>query len=233
MREDVRFATRVVGQQEAEPAQLPEREAREAADGRAAVDRPHGHPVAKVAQEPVRRCSLELENGNAPSVPSLPRSERDAMEEFLGPLTVLLGSLGFNALQPVSARPQPAIEADSPLSGRPLFFTQSKRPISARGASTDEGFVVFEGSRGDAQIRSSLGKGYLALRLDLIGEGAIVEEGDTIRFVRDVLFSSPSAAAAILAGGAYNGREAWRDAQGVTLKELEDQLSARADVEEP
>ena len=89
----------------------------------------------------------------------------------------------------------------------------------------DEGFIVYAGSIGDREIRSSLGVGYRALRADLIADGAIAEESDRIEFTRDVLFTSPSAAAAVLAGGAYNGREAFRDSAGNTLKSLEEKLA--------
>jgi hypothetical protein len=40
---------------------------------------------------------------------------------------------------------------------------------------------------------------------------------------RDHLFSSPSYAAGVLVGGAQNGRTAWKDTQGKTLKDLEEQ----------
>jgi len=33
----------------------------------------------------------------------------------------------------------------------------------------------------------------------------------------------------VVAGGAYNGREAWRDVSGTTLKALEEQLADAAE----
>jgi hypothetical protein len=171
---------------------------------------------------------VELLNGNVPQLPALPRSERDAMEEFLGPVSVLLGALSFNVLQPIASEQAGDQGAAAPLSKKLLRFSVAKRPVDARGSSTDEGFVVFEGSQGDAKTRSSLGKGYRAMRDELLADGGLVIEGEASRFTRDVLFSSPSAAAAVLAGGAYNGREAWRDASGTTLKALEEQLAEAA-----
>jgi hypothetical protein len=173
---------------------------------------------------------VELMNGNAPQAPSLPRSERDAMEEFLGPLAVLLGSLGFNALQAIAPSNG---GAEAPLAKRTLRFSISKRPVDASGASTDEGFVVFEGSKGDAKLRPSLGKGYRVMRDEFLADGTLVINGAATVFTRDVLFSSPSAAAAVLAAGAYNGREAWRDASGKSLKAIEEELAeAASDVTE-
>ena len=37
---------------------------------------------------------VTLKNGNAPNLPALPRADRDAMEEFLGPARLLLAALG-------------------------------------------------------------------------------------------------------------------------------------------
>ena len=171
--------------------------------------------LVQLAREAKR---VQLENGTVPQAPVLPRSERDTMEEFLESLAVLLGVLGFPILQPVTS----IGAGPTPLR---FQFRIAKRGIDATGASTDEGFVVLAGSRGDAELRGSLGKGYQAVRDGLLDDGRVVVEGSTIRFVEDVLFTSPSAAAAVLAGGAYNGREAWRTADGTTLKALEERLA--------
>jgi len=40
-------------------------------------------------------------------------------------------------------------------------------------------------------------------------------------FTKDVEFSSPSAAAAVIHGGHANGLTAWKTSKGTTLKEME------------
>ena len=47
------------------------------------------------------------------------------------------------------------------------------------------------------------------------------QEKDSLLFTRDVEFSSPSAAAAIIHGGSGNGLIAWKDKSGRTLKQIE------------
>jgi len=42
------------------------------------------------------------------------------------------------------------------------------------------------------------------------------------RFTQDYSFSSPSTAAAVVLGRSANGRIEWKDAQGRTLKELQE-----------
>jgi hypothetical protein len=46
-------------------------------------------------------------------------------------------------------------------------------------------------------------------------------EKDHLLFNRDVEFSSPSAAAAVVHGGHANGLIAWKNKTGKTLKEIE------------
>ena len=71
-----------------------------------------------------------------------------------------------------------------------------------------------------------MGSGYRQIREALLEDKSIVRETDkTFRFARDVLFTSPSAAASVLAGGAYNGREAWKDSSGRSLKAIEEELA--------
>jgi len=172
----------------------------------------------------------KLVNGNTPPRPSLPRADRDAMEEFLGPARLLLAALGFTALQPLARRPESGVEGPSgPLAEVELRLVIPKRQTDARGAQTDEGFVVRSGSRGDATVRESLQKGWRALREELLADGSLVAVAGGVQFTRDVLFASSSAAASVSLGGVWNGRTGWKAADGRTLAELEDRLVVEAD----
>lgn len=176
---------------------------------------------ARIVELAVQAKRVRLENGTSPARPALPRSERDAMEEFLEPVRTLLGALGFPLLQPIAASVE-SNERPSAVGETRLQFRMPKRQIAADGAVTDEGFVVYAGAIGDGEARHHLGKGYRARREALILEGTLVRDGEIVKLTRDVLFDSPSAAAAVIAGGAMNGREAWRDGNGRTLKEIEE-----------
>jgi hypothetical protein len=59
------------------------------------------------------------------------------------------------------------------------------------------------------------------MRQKLKAEGSLVVEPEFLRFDRDVEFSSPSAAAAVIHGGHANGLTSWKNSQGQTLKQLE------------
>jgi hypothetical protein len=63
----------------------------------------------------------------------------------------------------------------------------------------------------------------LADRNKLIANGTIVEKDGFLVFTKDTEFSSPSAAAAVIHGGSANGLTAWRDKDGRSLKQLDEQ----------
>ena len=73
--------------------------------------------------------------------------------------------------------------------------------LKAEGRRTSEGFLVFEGSQAVAELRPSAATRHpfvLKLRSTLEHDGTLVRKGDQLAFTRDVEFSSPSAAAAVV-----------------------------------
>lgn len=154
---------------------------------------------------------FKLENG-ASSGSRLPEADRHEMEEFLDKVQQLLPVLGSDILTPIVARQ----DAGSP---DPLM-TRTKG-LKATGRRTPTGFVVFQGSQAVAKPRPSVQYWIVDQRQALLDEGALVLAGAGLEFTRDVEFSSPSAAAAVIHGGSMNGQTAWKDSTGRTLKEIE------------
>ncbi len=174
---------------------------------------------------------IDLDNSAAPQRPLLSRSARDAMEEFLEPTRILLGALGFLLLESVVRRGGVSAESPAgsvPLSTTPLNFRVPKRGVEAQGYATDDGFVVLVGSVGPVDLLDSLQKGWRELREKYTADGTLEVQGNRVRFTRDVLFRSPSAAASVVCGGVRNGRRGWKDAAGHTLAELEAALALGA-----
>lgn len=172
-----------------------------------------------------------LENGNVPQQPLLPRSDRDAMEEFIIHSRILLAALGHRVLDPVAApaKAMPVLpepigkgpgEAPSPPTTSDVWYLNYKH-AKARGIRTDEGFVVLAGSEASIHEMSSLGQGWSALRQDLIKAGILKLEGDMYVFTKDRLFGSSSAAAAIVTGQRRNGPESWKNSNDQSLKQVE------------
>ncbi|MGA7413206.1 MAG: DUF4357 domain-containing protein [Bryobacteraceae bacterium] len=64
----------------------------------------------------------------------------------------------------------------------------------------------------------------IAQRKELIADGALKERGGALVFTKDVEFTSPSAAAAVVHGGSANGLIAWKTKDGRSLKQLDEQV---------
>lgn len=147
----------------------------------------------------------------------LPESDRADMEVFLSRVRQLLPVLGSDLLIPVA---QPAAK---PQSGGNLFC--QRKGAEGRGHRTPDGFVVLKGSTAVLQERESAKSwpATIAIRKQLIADGTLIQKDGFYEFTRDVQFSSPSAAAAVIEGGSANGLIAWRTTDGRNLKELDEQ----------
>jgi len=177
----------------------------------------------------------KIENYNQTQQSSLPLADRDAMEEFLTFIKLLIGVLGHKILEQVIQVEKPKsydVEFDvsslktideyfkpSELVRLELYLSMSN--ISAKSLQTNEGIVVLAGSEAAESFTNSLGFGYREIRERLIKSGQLKLEEKKYLFQNDVLFDSPSAAAAVILGYATNGRVNWKDINGKSLKEIE------------
>lgn len=171
----------------------------------------------------------ELENGNTPTLSSLPRAERDAMDELLEDIRLVLGTLGYPILEPlVKPKIAPPPGVLPPMIGtfpdEELSFTV--HDLSARGVRTDEGFVLKKGSTASKNNSDSASRKIIKMKEQLLSDGRLVDNGDHLLLAEDVLMSSSSYAAALIAGTARSGPQSWFAANGKSLKELEDSALA-------
>lgn len=181
-----------------------------------------------------------VRNSNTPQAAGLPRADRDAMQEFIEGIRVLLGVFGHRLLDsPVPRRVGPPTAEDQPPSIEPLAhpasadtsgvnqtFVLRSAGITARAVQTDEGLVVLSGSEAAKQDADGFKGGYKLKRERLLTEGVLQDAGANLRFSRDYAFPSPSQAAAVVVGYSINGQENWRTESGQTYKQFE-QLRAR------
>lgn len=142
----------------------------------------------------------------------LPESDKADMEAFFDQILQLLPILGVTAFRPVS--PSQVVTKDEVLHCR-------IKGLEALGSRTESGFVIYKGSQAVLSHRPSA-KYSKRGREQLIKDKVMVPDGDHLIFIRDVEFSSPSAAAAAVRGGASNGLTHWRDQSGKTLKDIEE-----------
>lgn len=158
-----------------------------------------------------------LENGTEPPAPALPEADRSDMDYFVGQLQIVLPVLGVNAIrvrEPSAGAPALPVEQTSPV----FRLTHGKLGVDARAQQIDGEFTVLAGSTVAASVRTSTKytastakayASYRALHERLVADGSIVVADVVGRVARDIVFSSPSTAGAIVLGRSCNGREAW------------------------
>jgi hypothetical protein len=127
----------------------------------------------------------------------------------------LLPALGVELLVPAVTK----AEKESPHE----LLTCEIKGVKATGYLTPNGIVVLSGSQAVLTPRESSTKypWSTTLREKLRAEASLIVNGDHLKFVKDVEFSSPSAAAAVIHGGQANGLTAWKNQQNKSLKDLE------------
>lgn len=168
-----------------------------------------------------------LENGNTPPESSLPRADRAAMAEFTENIRMVLGTLGYPILEPL-LRPVAPQTANPALSAAPqktetdIDFSFRVNNLLAHGALTDEGFVVRKGSHVSRVNTESAAGRVIKLKEQLIADGRLVPDGDHLVLTEDVLVSSSSYAAVLVAGTARSGPQSWIAPDGRSLKAIED-----------
>lgn len=151
----------------------------------------------------------KLTNGTAPNFNLLPESDRADMEYFIEQIGVMLPVLGFDFMQTLPVTVPTKESGGDPTS--PPTFEFAAVGVKATAMEADGEFIVLKGStarlNGTASWTSYKGK-----RDKLLADGKLVESGEpnVLRFAEDVLFDSPSAAAAVVYAGNQNGRMAWR-----------------------
>ena len=159
---------------------------------------------------------VKLDNGNKPTEPTLSEADRADMDVFLGNILGMLPVLGIHAFE----KGIESIDAD-----RKALLTCAARGASARGRDTAQGFIVLAGSTAAADEVDSLSKHFPTisqLRQDLLSNGVLVPDGTAWRFSQDYTFGSPSTASTFVLGRSSNGRTSWKDANGRTLKEIQE-----------
>jgi Domain of unknown function (DUF4357) len=171
---------------------------------------------SRLLEEAAQVNRLTLEQNQAGGS-KLPESDREDMEVFLARIRQLLPVLGSDILAPIT---QPSAKAQP----GGILYCRIKG-AEARGQRTANGFVVFHGSTAVPEPRPAA-ENYpyvLAQRKQLIAEGTLIKKDGLLVFTKDVEFSSPSAAAAVIQGGSANGLIAWKTENGKTLKQVDEQ----------
>jgi len=148
----------------------------------------------------------------------LPESDREDMEVFLTHIRQLLPVLGSDILTPIGSTPASSKRVD--------MLVCRVKGAAAHGQRTSNGFVVLKGSTAVLEDRPSADNYpyVVAQRKELAVDGTLIVKDGFYVFTKDVEFSSPSAAAVVVNGGSANGLTSWKNQDGKTLKQLEEEV---------
>lgn len=164
--------------------------------------------IYSIAKEANR---YQLMNRTIPTQSSLSEADCAEMEEFIENTKLLMSALGHKVLEP-------AIDYSNNKENDDYFYIHAIRGANAKGKPVVDGFAVTKGSAIATQVTTSMSASLKKLRKDLIATNII---DDNYIFTKDRIFSSPSLAASIVMGRNANGRTAWKNKDGKTLKSIE------------
>ena len=159
----------------------------------------------------------EVRNGNEPSQGHVTEEKEAELEEFIDYAKIVIGALGYRIFEPIIETLDTSVISSS-VALEPLLtlsINQGKKEATvAKGKQTSEGFVILKGSRVKPFTMKSASAKTLKdrERANLDADFVLLE---------DTLFNSPSSAASFVTGSSINGKEAWKDAKGRSLNEIE------------
>ena len=164
---------------------------------------------SKLVELATRARRSTLENSTQPSVPGLSEVDKAIADGFLNEMLSLLPILSVDDFEVPDSK-------QSQSSANKYFLKGTE--WDATGWEQGSKFVVAQGSlfRKDFVDSITYERDH---RKTLIESGVLVESEDGWVLSGDFAFSSPSRAANLVTGRPTNGRTAWKDSQGRSLKQ--------------
>lgn len=171
-----------------------------------------------------RFCNLAVQakryvvkNGNDPTPGNITEEKESELEEFIDNAKVIMGTIGHKVFVPlVTSTPVPVITEEdiADTSDELLYFDHSG--VKAVGKRTSDGFVVLKGSQICSKLTKSCPDPTLRNR-----EKYASKVDENFVLIEDILFTSPSSAASYIGGASLSGNACWRNAKGISLKNIE------------
>lgn len=154
-----------------------------------------------------------VENSVEPKINNLPEYQIDTMEDFLDNIELLISFLGYPILTEVK------IES---LKKEVTYICKGPSAL-AQWTYLPEGFVVYKNSLARKNLaKASLDWWVKNLQSELIAKEVIKSQNEeSFVFSEDYIFSSPSAAAALILGRSANWWNEWKNTDGKTLNDTE------------
>ncbi len=158
----------------------------------------------------------EVMNTTPPKRSTVSEAEQSEMEEFIDNAILVVSALGHKVFEPLI----PVIETFQVVDDEAIsdyLYLKTKKGLSATGLVAPDGFIVLKDSKINSSLsEKSLSDNIIKLRNQYISDGTVVNNV----FMKDTLFSSPSAAADFIFGYSASGPRSWKNSEGKSLREL-------------
>lgn len=152
-----------------------------------------------------------VDNGNAPTKPSLSEAAQANMESFLQNILMVMPAIGIDSFLQKTRPKKDQSSASHTNEGETVFEVQSTRiGLRAEAILKNGEFIVQEGSQARSEWQSDRKHGYSKLFEKLVDSGVMKLVGKVRVFQSDYAFASPSASAAIIFGRPSNGQTEWK-----------------------
>jgi len=151
---------------------------------------------------------FKLENKSLPNIPHISESmESDLLDNF-DTIKLLVSTLGYPIFDQIK---KPKKEDILICKGKDAY---------AEGEYTEDGLIVFKGSKCNLKESKTAGSWIIGMRKKLINSGILTLDENVYMFESDHIFNSPSAAAATVLARNANGWIEWKYKNGKTLDEV-------------
>ncbi|MDD2650748.1 MAG: GIY-YIG nuclease family protein [Candidatus Cloacimonetes bacterium] len=156
----------------------------------------------------------DVKNKVEPCSGNVTEEDKTVLEKFIENAKIVMSSLGYRIFDSLDEKSTDKEKEDKNSIAEPLLYLKTGK-VDAKGRSKNEGFVVYEGATVSDQPTPSCLDYIRKLRDKHAGR---IKEG---KIIEDILFNSPSAAAGFLIYSNANGMEMWKDENGRTLNQIE------------
>lgn len=160
--------------------------------------------------------TIELTNSSEPTGAKLPESDIADMSEFLENLLFIIEtlSLGLFVRSEQNSKESESENVRNNLNGTEFFIIQKKNQnLQAKMIFENEKYILKKGAHITKSPTESFINfdGYIRLWNSITKSDAVIDDAKNNRFIttKDITFSSPSAAGAVVFGCSTNGRTAW------------------------
>lgn len=161
----------------------------------------------------------EIMNSNPPKKSAVSEAEESEMEDFIDNVKLVVSALGHKVFEPLVPVVQAPKENNEEATSEYLYI-KNNRGLSATGIVAPDGFIVLKRSGINESIsEKSLSDNIIKLRKQYLSDGTVVNG----YFTKNTLFSSPSAAADFIYGYSASGPRSWKNINGKTLKEINEE----------